>query len=362
MKKYVNEMRRCIRLAKLAQGYTSPNPLVGCMILNEKGKMLATGHHTQYGALHAERNALSKVKNGEGHTLVVNLEPCCHQGKTPPCTDIIIEKGIKRVVYGMKDPNPLVSGKGLQILKDAGIEIIGPVAEKECRQLNEAFIKNQTENKVFVAMKTSTTLDGKIATHNGDSKWITSSRARYQVRIFRKRYDAILTSSSTIIADNPTMEHRKKVVLDRELKTDLNSNIYKQGEIYIFYDKNRHPEAQAKRSDTEILRSAQNENVIYIPTPVKKNKLDIEFILDKLFELGIMSVFVEAGGELNASFLPYTDKLYQFVAPKILGDNSGKSCFNGSKVNKISDCIDLKLESTEIFSPDVLLTYTRQGF
>ncbi len=344
MKKYINEMKRCIRLAKLAQGYTSPNPLVGCMILDEKGKLAATGHHTQYGANHAERNALSKIKAGQGHTLIVNLEPCCHQGKTPPCTDIIIEKGIKRVVYGMKDPNPLVSGKGLQILKDAGIEIVGPILEKECRKLNEAFIKNQTENKTFVALKTSTTLDGKIATHNGDSKWITSSRARYQVRLLRKRYDAILTSSSTIIADNPTMEHRKKIILDRELKTDLNSNIYKQGEIYVFYN-NGNP--------------TSNENIHYIKTPAKKNKLDIEFILNKLYELGIMSVFVEAGGEVNASFLPYIDKLYQFIAPKILGDNSGKSCFNGGKVNKISDCTDLKLEDTEIFSPDVLLTYTK---
>lgn len=351
-------MRRCIRLAKLAQGYTSPNPLVGSIVLDEKGKIIATGHHTQYGASHAERNALSKIERGQGHTLVVNLEPCCHQGKTPPCTDIIIEKGIKKVVYGMKDPNPLVAGKGLKILKEAGIEIFGPIEEKECRKLNEVFIKNQTQKKVFVAMKTSTTLDGKIATHNGDSKWITSSRARYQVRLLRKRYDAILTSSSTIIADNPTMEHKKKVILDRELKTDLNSNIYKQGEIYVFYDKNRHPEAQAEGSVTKILRSAQNDNVVYIPTPVKKHKLDIEFILNKLFELGIMSVFVEAGGGLNSSFLPYTDKLYQFVAPKILGDNSGKTCFNGGKVSKISDCTNLKLESTEIFSPDVLLTFT----
>ena len=346
MKTYINEMKRCIKLAKLAQGNTSPNPLVGCIILDDKDKIISTGHHIQYGAFHAERNALAKLENAKNCTLIVNLEPCCHHGKTPPCTDIIIEKGIKRVVYGMKDPNPIVSGKGLQILKDAGIEIIGPVLEKECKKLNEVFIKNQTEKKTFVALKTATTIDGKIATHNGDSKWITSSRARNKAKALRKKYDAILTSSSTIIADNPTMEHKKKIILDRDLKTDFGANIYKQGEIYIFYDKNK-------------TTPPDKNNIHFIPTPAKKNKLDIEFILNKLYELGIMSVFVEAGGGLNGSFLPYIDKVYQFIAPKILGDNTGKSCFNGGKLNKISDCTNLKLESSEIFSPDILLTYTK---
>lgn len=346
MKKYVLEMKRCIKLAKISTGYTSPNPMVGCVVVNDKGKILATGHHSQYGANHAERDALLKLEDAQGATLIVNLEPCNHQGKTPPCTDIIIEKGIKKVVYGMLDPNPIVAGKGLQRLKDAGIEVYGPVLEKECRKLNETYIKNKEEGSVFVALKTAATLDGKIATHNGDSKWITSSKARYQVRLLRKKYDAILTSSSTILADNPTMEHKKKVILDRELKTDLNSEIYKQGEIYVFHNEN-------------ILAKSTKNNIHFIATPVKKNKLDIEFILNKLFELGIMSVFVEAGGTLNASFMPYIDKLYYFIAPKILGDNKGLSCFNGKKVDKIIDCLNLKLDKTENLSPDILITYRK---
>jgi len=348
MKTYLNEMKKCIKLAKTAQGHTSPNPLVGCIILNKKNKIISTGIHIKYGENHAERNALNKLESAQDCTLIVNLEPCCHQGKTPPCTDIIIEKGVKRVVYGMKDPNPLVSGLGLQKLKDAGIEVIGPVLKKECEELNEVFIKNQTQQKPFIAIKTATTIDGKIATRTGDSKWITSSKALNRRKYIRNRYDALLTSSSTILADNPTMEFKKKIILDRELKTDFsNAQIYKQGEIFVFYDSHKHLDVKVEGK------------VTFIPTPVKNQKLDIEFIINKTFELGIMSFLVEAGGGLNASFLPYADKIYQFIAPKILGDNSGKSCFNGEKVNKISDCTQLKLTGYELYSPDILLTYAK---
>ena len=236
MKNYITEMNKCIELAKQAEGKTSPNPMVGCVILNDKNEIISTGYHKKYGENHAERDALLKLENATGCTLVVNLEPCSHFGKTPPCADLIIEKGIKRVIYGMKDVNPIVAGNGLKKLQKAGIEIIGPILEDECKKLNEVFIKNQTEHKTFVALKTATTIDGKIATQTGDSKWITSEDARREVRNIRNRYDAILTSSATVIADNPTMEHKCKIILDRKLKTDINSTIYKQGKIFVFYD------------------------------------------------------------------------------------------------------------------------------
>lgn len=333
MKQYFQHMYKCIELAKQAQGDTSPNPLVGCVILNPQGEIISTGYHKKYGENHAERNALLKLDDAKDCTLIVNLEPCSHFGKTPPCADLIIEKGIKKVVYGMLDPNPLVSGRGLEKLKTAGIEVIGPVLEDECKKLNEVFIKNQTKKQTFVAIKTATTIDGKIATHCGDSKWITSDSARTEVRNLRKKYDAILTSSATILTDNPTMEHKKKIILDRENKTDHSTNIYKQGEIYVFSKEN---------------------------TPVKDNKLDVEFILNKLYELGIMSVFVEAGGGVNNSFLPYCDKLYHFIAPKILGDNNGKSCFYGTSQDKIENCTNLKFESFQTFAPDILITYSKE--
>ena len=345
MKQYITHMNRCIELAKSAQGNTSPNPLVGCVILDKDGNIISEGFHEKYGQNHAERNALLKLDNAKGCTLIVNLEPCSHYGKTPPCADLIIEKGIKTVVYGMKDPNPIVSGKGLQKLKDAGIEVIGPVLENECKKLNEIFIKNHTQNKTFVAIKTATTVDGKISTSTGDSKWITSDAARNEVRNIRKKYDAILTSSNTVITDNPTMEHKCKIILDRNLKTDLNSTIYKQGKIYIFHDENLSPQ--------------NTGNITFIKTPVINAKLNPEFILNKAYELGIMSILIEAGGEVNESFLPYIDKLYHFIAPKILGDNSGKSCFCGKNADKISQCTNLQFEDFKQFPPDILISYTR---
>lgn len=346
MKQYDLLMKKCIELAKQAQGETSPNPLVGCIVLNDIGEIISTGYHKKYGENHAERDALLKLDDAKNCTLIVNLEPCSHYGKTPPCADLIIEKGVKRVVYGMKDVNPIVAGNGLKKLIDAGIEVIGPILEDECRKLNEIFIKNQVEHKTFVALKTATTIDGKIATSTNDSKWITSDFAREEVRNIRKRYDAILTSSSTILADNPTMEHKCKVILDRKLKTNSQMTIYKQGKIFVFHSlKNQ--------------SSLSNNNLQYIYTPTVNNKLGIEFILKELYKRGIMSVLIEAGGKLNGSFLPYIDRLYHFVAPKILGDNNGKSCFYGKEVEKISNCTNLNFESVELFPPDILVNYVK---
>lgn len=346
MKQYDLLMKKCIELAKQAQGETSPNPLVGCIVLNDIGEIISTGYHKKYGENHAERDALLKLDDAKNCTLIVNLEPCSHYGKTPPCADLIIEKGVKRVVYGMKDVNPIVAGNGLKKLIDAGIEVIGPILEDECRKLNEIFIKNQVEHKTFVALKTATTIDGKIATSTNDSKWITSDFAREEVRNIRKRYDAILTSSSTILADNPTMEHKCKVILDRELKTNSQMTIYKQGKIFVFHSlKNQ--------------SSLSNNNLQYIYTPTVNNKLCIESILEELYKRGIMSVLIEAGGKLNGSFLPYIDRLYHFVAPKILGDNNGKSCFYGKEVEKISNCTNLNFESVELFPPDILVNYVK---
>lgn len=346
MKQYDLLMKKCIDLAKQAQGETSPNPLVGCIVLNDIGEIISTGYHKKYGENHAERDALLKLDDAKNCTLIVNLEPCSHYGKTPPCADLIIEKGVKRVVYGMKDVNPIVAGNGLKKLIDAGIEVIGPILEDECRKLNEIFIKNQVEHKTFVALKTATTIDGKIATSTNDSKWITSDFAREEVRNIRKRYDAILTSSSTILADNPTMEHKCKVILDRKLKTNSQMTIYKQGKIFVFHSlKNQ--------------SSLSNNNLQYIYTPIVNNKLGIEFILEELYKRGIMSVLIEAGGKLNGSFLPYIDRLYHFVAPKILGDNNGKSCFYGKEVEKISNCTNLNFESVELFPPDILVNYVK---
>ena len=340
---YENYMKKCIELAKNGEGQTSPNPMVGCVVLDKNENEISTGYHHKYGDNHAERDALLKLHNGEekGGTLIVNLEPCSHHGKTPPCADLIIERGLKKVVIGMQDVNPIVAGNGINKLQKAGIEVISGIMEEECKKLNEIFIKNMTQNKCFIAIKTATTLDGKIATSNGSSKWITSLTAREKVKEIRNCYDAIMTTSSTILADNPTMLHRKKIILDRRLKTNLEAPIYKNGEIYLF---------------NETLDMFEG-GVNFIKTPVKANKLDLEFVFDRAYELGIKSILIESGGILNGSGLKYTDKIYHFIAPKITGDNSSLSCFNFQKINDINNSLNFKIETIEHFEPDILLTY-----
>lgn len=342
---YDKYMKKCIELAKEGEGQTSPNPLVGCVVLDKDGNEISTGFHHKYGENHAERDALLKLTNGEekGGTLIVNLEPCSHHGKTPPCADLIIERGLKRVVIGMQDVNPIVAGNGIRKLKNAGIEVVEHVLEDECKILNEVFIKNMTQKKVFVAIKTATTLDGKIATQNGSSKWITSEKAREEVKAIRNRYDAIMTSSATILADNPTMLHRKKIILDRKLRTNLEAPIYKNGEIYLFND------------SLDMFEGGVN----FIKTPAHDNKLDLEFVFNKAYELGIKSVLVESGGLLAGSALMYADKIYHFIAPKITGDNRSLSCFDFQQIDDINKSLNFKFSDIKSFEPDILVTYYR---
>lgn len=360
-------MKKCIKLALKADGNTSPNPLVGCVVLDKNGKEISTGYHKEYGALHAEAEALSKLNDeAKGGTLIVNLEPCSHFGKTPPCADLIIKKGIKRLVIGMKDPNSLVSGKGIEKCKKAGIEIIENVLHDEVVKLNEVFVKNMTQKSAFITVKTATTLDGKIATETGSSKWITSEKAREEVQRIRNRYDAILTTSSTVIKDNPSMtcslkeanrneKNPVKIILDRELKTDFNSKIYTSyGEkIYIVVDEN------ISTSKTLSIPT----HVTAIKCPTNNCKLDLNYLLKKLFELGIMSVLVEAGGKLNGELvsLGLTDKIYQFIAPKILGDKHGINAFEGRAIKEISNTLNFKFESIADFNPDILIVYSNSG-
>ena len=210
-------MRMCFALAKKGYGKVAPNPMVGCVVLDRVGNLISKGYHKKYGENHAERDALLKLKNNEaeGGTLYVNLEPCSHFGKTPPCVDLIIKHKLKRVVIGMKDVNPKVDG--ITKLKNAGIEV-DFVLEEEARFLNRMFIKTMTEKMPYVVLKTASTMDGKIASKTGSSKWITSETARKEVYRMRKEFDCIMTSSNTVIADNPSMQHNFKCILDKDLR------------------------------------------------------------------------------------------------------------------------------------------------
>ena len=345
---YEKVMKKCINLAKKGRGKTAPNPLVGCVVLDKNNEIISTGYHHKYGENHAERDALLKLTDGseKDGTLVVNLEPCSHYGKTPPCADLIIERGLKKVVIGCVDNNPKVAGNGIKKLKNAGIEVVLNVLEKECRELNEIFFTNIEEQRIFVALKTATTIDGKIATKIGDSKWITSDKSRNYARKLRTYYDAILTSSNTVIADNPTMKHKTKIILDRNLRTDWNADIYKQGQIIL-----------VTSEDYCVDEYPLNFEVLLCPE--KNEKLDLNYILKELYTSGIKSIFVEAGGKLCGEFVKenLVDKVYHFIAPKILNDNSGRSCFDGDNILKINDRKNFKLIDTKKLDSDILLTY-----
>ena len=246
-KQYEKLMRRCISLAKKSYGRVSPNPLVGAVIFDDDFRIISEGRHEKYGENHAERNAILNSKEEvKGKNIIVNLEPCSHFGKTPPCADLIIKKGIKKVIIGMQDPNPIVSGNGIKKLMEAGIEVVTGISEKECREINEIFIVNQTEKRPFVAIKTATTLDGKIATASGNSKWITDEISRKEVQKLRNIYDAVLTSSQTVKNDNPSLTCRIKngrnpvrIILDTNLTTLPGSKVYEDNgaKVYIISGK-----------------------------------------------------------------------------------------------------------------------------
>ena len=345
---YEEYMKKCFELAKQGLGKTSPNPMVGCVVLDKNGKEISTGYHAKYGENHAERDALLKLKNGEEEdgTIIVSLEPCSHYGKTPPCVDLIIERKLKKVVFAMNDPNPIVSS--VQKLEENGIEVLSGVLEEEAKALNEVFVTNMTLKRPFVALKTATTLDGKVSTRTGDSKWITSSIARDKGHELREIYDAILTTSNTVLADNPNFNNKQKILIDRTLKVPTNMNFFKTGKIFIVHD--------------ETLTPSENlPNLVYIPCPTINGQIDITSLLKILFEKKIMSIFVEAGGNFNGSIidLGIVDKIYQFIAPKILADNTGQSAFAGRNVQLIKDCVEFKMQSVEQIGNDVLITLNR---
>lgn len=356
---YEKYMKKCIKLALKAEGQTSPNPMVGCVVLDKNGKQIATGYHKKAGLPHAEAMALNKLGDEAiGGTLIVNLEPCSHYGKTPPCADLIIKKGIKKLVVGMQDPNPLVAGKGIQKCKDAGIEVIEDVLHEDVLKLNEVFIKDMTQKACFVAIKTATTLDGKIATKTGSSKWITSESARAEVQRIRNRYDAIITTSSTVIADNPSLTCRTnnnkkpiKIVLDRQLKTSYDSKIYaSSGEkIYIVVDKNI--------EDPKI--NSIPTHVAIIKCKTHNCKVDMGSLFETLYDLGIKSVLVEAGGKLNGDIVSsgLLDKIYHFLAPKIIADDESIDAFYGRDIKEISNSLNFKFDAIADFKPDMLVTY-----
>lgn len=354
-------MARALELAAQAKGRTSPNPMVGALVVKD-GRVLAAGYHQKAGTPHAEVIALEQAgPAARGATLYVTLEPCSHFGRTPPCVNKIIAAGIKEVVVAMVDPNPQVNGRGIKMLREAGIKVTVGVLQKEAEKLNEAFIKYITTHRPFVALKWAMTLDGKIATVTGDAKWISNSISRAYVHRLRDEYDAILVGINTVLRDNPSLTTRLagkkgkdplRIILDSSLRVPLDANVV-----------NLESPAPtiiccAAKADKEKISRLEEKGVIIWQLPGSAGRLDLSSLLDRLGEREVTSLLVEGGGTVIESFLRQrlADKLYCFIAPKIVGGELAKTPVEGEGVQSMAEAYQLTELNFENMAGDLLVT------
>ncbi len=354
-------MRRAISLAGRAKGQTSPNPMVGAVIVKD-GKIIAEAYHKKAGSPHAEALALAEAgKSANGATLYVTLEPCCHtQKRTPPCTNAIIDAGIKRVLIAMEDPNPSVAGKGVRQLMRAGLDVECCVLGYEAARLNEAYIKYITTGMPFVTLKAAMTLDGKIATPKGESKWITGQKARALVQNMRAHSDAIITAIGTVKADNPQMTARGRggifsqhggvngpirVVIDPKLEIPLGSKILDGPPETVIVTTKNTPKAQ------KLIKSG-------IKVMNYKGKLKLKWLLKKLGSMGVMTAMIEGGGSLNWHALDegVVDKVNIFVAPKVIGGQKSISVVGGDTFRRLGSAVKLRDMKAKKVGEDLLIT------
>ncbi|MDQ2085724.1 bifunctional diaminohydroxyphosphoribosylaminopyrimidine deaminase/5-amino-6-(5-phosphoribosylamino)uracil reductase RibD [Herbivorax sp. ANBcel31] len=351
-------MKRAIELAKRGWGKTNPNPLVGAVIVNND-RVVSEGFHEIVGCAHAEVAAINNTNSSlAGSTMYVNLEPCSHYGRTPPCTKAIIEAGIKKVVIAMIDPNPKVSGRGVNILKEAGLEVEVGVLESEAKILNEIFINYVVKRKPFVIMKTAMTLDGKIASSSGHSKWITGTQARRHVHTLRDRVAAIMVGSNTVIKDNPFLTTRLeekegqdplRVIVDGQGIVPESSNVF-----------NSDSKAPAILATTCSIDKDKEERLTKKGVKVIKTEgrhVNLDQLMCELYKINIDSVLLEGGGNLNSHAIcsKIVDKAMFFIAPKIIGGKNAVTPVEGGGINKMQDALELKDISLSKFGNDILI-------
>lgn len=382
-------MARAIELARCGRGWTNPNPMVGAVIVKE-GRIIGEGYHARYGGLHAERNAFAALTEpAEGATLYVTLEPCCHYGKTPPCTQAILEHGIHRVVVGSGDPNPLVAGKGIRQLRQAGIVVDEGVMKEECDRLNAVFFHYIITKTPYVVMKYAMTADGKIATKTGESKWITGEKARAAVQEMRHECMGIMVGIGTVLADDPLLnvrlEKKKspvRIICDSRLRIPLESRICRTAETYrtiiacgSLEDEHNRDDKRDNRDDKKNIDVKENlekkkkaeklktMGIEVISCPDEQGRVDIGKLMHILGEQGIDSILLEGGGELNDSVLRagMVQEVRVFIAPKIFGGKGAKTPVTGIGVDMPGQAAPLVLSGVEIVEGDVLLTYRTAG-
>lgn len=358
-------MELALTMAKTAKGKTNPNPLVGAVIVKD-GVIVGTGVHRKAGEPHAEVHAFNMAgEHAKGATLYVTLEPCSHYGKTPPCADLVKNSGVQRVVVATLDPNPKVSGRGVQILREAGIEVEVGLLEKEAQKLNERFFHNMIANRPFVTLKYAMTLDGKIATHSGHSKWISGEESRLQVHQLRNESDAILVGIGTVLKDNPLLTTRLpnqkgknpvRVVLDSRLQIPLDANVLNdEAKTIIVTTTDANPKKIAE---------LEKKNVTFIYCSKVQNGINLEEMLEQLYKHGITNLIVEGGGEVNASFVRagLVNKYILYIAPKILGGRNSISPVSGEDVDTMDMASKVEIDSIERIGEDLcIIAYPKPG-
>lgn len=347
-------MRLAIELAANTNGQTSPNPLVGAVVVKEN-QIVGMGAHLKAGEAHAEVHAIKMAgEKAKDATIYVTLEPCSHFGRTPPCADLLIKSEVKRVVIASTDPNPLVAGQGIERLRKAGIEVDVGILREEAEGLNEVFFHYISTGMPYITLKSATSLDGKIATVSGESKWITSEESRLDVHKYRHQHDGILVGINTILKDDPELTTRLplggknpiRIVLDTNLRTPLDAKLVNDNKAptWIIVGQN---------VATEKIKAMQEKyaEVIEMPSTV----LDTLDVLKVLGEKGITSLFVEGGSQINGSFIKAKaiNQVITYIAPKIIGGASAPTSIGGAGFEKINDCLALQIKSVETIGADI---------
>lgn len=355
-------MKRAISLAEKGRGWVNPNPMVGAVIV-KNGKIIGEGFHTKCGELHAERNAINSLtESAEGAVMYVTLEPCCHYGRTPPCTQAILEQKIAKVIIGSRDPNPKVAGGGVKLLREAGITVVEDFMREECDRLNPIFFHYITQKTPYVVMKYAMTADGRIATKTGASRWITGEKARMLVHSLRHNYMGIMAGIGTILADDPLLNVRLegmkspiRIICDTRLRIPLNSRICQTAREY----KTIIACGIGKEQAGEKAVYLEQMGIQIISCPDDKGRVDLKNLMKYLGDQGIDSIFLEGGAELNDSALRagIVREVKVFLAPKIFGGAGAKSPIEGIGIQSPEQAQILELEKVSHIGEDLLIEY-----
>jgi len=347
-------MNMALNLARSTLGQTSPNPVVGAVLVKDN-QIIGMGAHLKAGEAHAEVHAIQMAgEKAKGATLYVTLEPCSHYGRTPPCSDLIIRTGIKKVFVATTDPNPQVAGTGIERMKNAGIDVEVGLLQPEALELNKVFFYYIQKRKPYVTLKSAISLDGKIATVTGESKWITGEKARQDAHRFRHQHDAILVGVNTVLKDNPTLTTRLpaggknpiRIILDTHLRTPLDSHLVndKQALTWIITGSEVNPILETKFS-------VQGINIVKMPG----QHIGIQELLDVIGEMGITSLFVEGGSEVHGSFLKERafQQVITYIAPKLIGGVQAPASFGGEGISQMEDVVSLTIKEVEMVGDDI---------